>query len=102
MILYIEVNGDVSSHAGRPALPNIGLGNLHDRKGGDGLSHPGPASEHHSAVLRLPAQRETQQDVNKRSGLLARMKSDGFRGAHGTTAYLFTFAGTNKYLHQLI
>lgn len=55
MILYIQIYSDVPSHTGRPALSNVWLGNLHYREGGDGLSHPGPAPKHHSAVLRLPA-----------------------------------------------
>lgn len=51
MILYIEVNSDIGSHTGRPALSDVRLGNLDYGKGGDRLSHPGPASKHHSTVL---------------------------------------------------
>lgn len=51
VIFDIEVNGDISSYAGRPALPNVGLCDLHDGKGGDVLSHPGPAPKHYAAIL---------------------------------------------------
>lgn len=51
MILYIEVNSDISSHAGRPALSYVGLGNLYNGKRGDRLSHPGPAPKHHATVF---------------------------------------------------
>lgn len=54
VILHVEVDGDVGSHAGRPAFSYLGLGHLHDGEGGDGLRHPGPAAEDHAAVLRLP------------------------------------------------
>lgn len=51
MILHIEVNSDISSDTSRPALSDVGLGNLYYGKGGDRLSHPGPAPEHHSAIF---------------------------------------------------
>lgn len=54
VILHVEVDGDVGSYPGRPALSDVGLGHLHYGEGGDGLSHPGPAAEHHPAVLGLP------------------------------------------------
>lgn len=34
--------------------------------------------------------------LDRRCGLSSRLKSVGFRTAHGTTAYLFTFAGNDK------
>lgn len=51
MILYIEVDGDVSSNASWPALSDVGLGNLYYGKRGDRLSHPSPSSKYHSAIL---------------------------------------------------
>lgn len=51
VIFDIEVNSDISSYACGPALPNVGLCDLHDGKGGDVLSHPGPAPKHHAAIL---------------------------------------------------
>lgn len=101
VIFDIEVNSNISSYTGRPALPDVGLCDLHDGKGGDVLSHPGPAPEHHAAILWLPVQGD-RRELDKRCGLLSSLKSAGFRAAHSTTAYLFTFAGTiNKFRHQL-
>lgn len=75
MILHIEVHGDISSHTGGPALPNIGLGNLYYGERADGLSHPGPAPKHRSAVLRLPAQRDRRnKESDKCCGLLSGWK----------------------------
>lgn len=93
VILHIEVDGDVGSHAGRPAFSNLGLGHLHDGEGGDGLRHPRPPAEHHSTVLRLPVkgrgEGQTQtgdRESDERCGRLSRRKP-----THGATAYLFTF-----------
>lgn len=101
VIFDIEVNSDISSYAGRPALSDVGLGDLHDGKRRDVLSHPGPAPEHHATILWLPA-RGDGQELDKRSGLLSSLKSAGFRAERSVTAYLFTFAGTtNKFHRQL-
>ena len=54
VVAYVQVDGDVGADAGGPVLPDVGLGHLHDGEGGDGLSHPGPAPEHHAPVLRTP------------------------------------------------
>lgn len=101
VIFDIEVNSDISSYAGGPALSDVGLGDLHDGKRGDVLSHPGPAPEHHAAVFWLPAHGDGQ-DLDKRCGLLSSLKSAGFRTAHSVTTCLFTFAGTtNKFQSPL-
>lgn len=69
MILYIEVNSDISAHAGRPALSNVGLGNLNYGKRRDRLSHPGPAPEHHATIFWLPVQRDKHnKKLDKRCG----------------------------------
>lgn len=51
VILHIEINSDVSSHTGRPALSNFGLSNLYYGESSDYLSHPGPASKNGPTVL---------------------------------------------------
>lgn len=51
VIFDIKVNSDISSYAGRPALADVRLGDLHDRKSGDVLSHPGPPPEHDTTIL---------------------------------------------------
>lgn len=101
VIFDIEVNGDISSYAGRPALSDVRLGDLHDRKSGNVLSHPGPPPKHDTTILWLPA-RGDGQELDNRCGLLSSLKSAGFRAARSVTAYLFTFAGTtNKFQRQL-
>lgn len=57
MISDVEVEGDVGTDSGRPVLPDVGLGHLHDREGQYGLSHSSPSSKHHSSILRLPGDR---------------------------------------------
>lgn len=88
VIFDIEVNSDISSYAGRPALPDVGFCDLHNGKGGDVLSHPGPAPEHHTAILWLPVQGD-RRELYKCCWLLSSLKSAGFRAAHSTTAYFF-------------
>lgn len=51
VILHIEINSDVSSHTGRPALSNFGFSNLYYGESSDYLSHPGPASKNGPTVL---------------------------------------------------
>lgn len=102
VILYIEVNGHIGSNAGGPALSDVGLGNFYDGKCSDDLCHPGPASKHYSSIFWLPVWKEREDKSVRRSELLTRLKSVGFRAAHGTTADLFTFvATTTEFLYQL-
>lgn len=51
MILYVEVYGDISSDTSRPALSDVGLGDLYYGKRSDGLSHSGPTPKHHSTIF---------------------------------------------------
>lgn len=51
VIFDIEVNSDISSYACRPALSDVRLGDLHDGKRGNVLSHPGPPPKHDTTIL---------------------------------------------------
>lgn len=74
VILYIEVNCNVGSDTSRPALPNVRLGNLNNGERADGLSHPGPASEHHTSILRFPVKKDRRQTLDNRRGQLSRLE----------------------------
>lgn len=75
VILYVEVDSDISSDTSRPAFPDVGFGNLDNGKGCDRLSHPGPAPEHHSTILWLPVQKDRHASkLEEHCGLLSRLK----------------------------
>lgn len=82
MILHIEVESDISSDTSGPALPNVGLSNLYYGKRSDGLSHSGPATKHHSTVLRLPVKRDRQQKVRQVLWAVVRTENQLDLGQH--------------------
>lgn len=58
VILYVEVDSDISSDTSRPALSDVGLGNFYYGKSRDHLGHPCPASKHQTTIFRLPMRRD--------------------------------------------